>query len=139
MGGEGSPEAGAAKGPLYDPGRPLPRGPRSPCKGACSVSGSAGCSAGASPPGRRRRGGLPEARGIREAVMRLGPETAWQIALTAALLAVAEQDVRSLEGYLRDSWHEQWSHAMVVAATAGWLAVTYGRGDVERLFLAGLL
>lgn len=80
-----------------------------------------------------------EARGIREAVMRLGPDTAWQLALAAALLAVAEQDVRSLEGGLLDSWHEQWAHAMVVGSTAGWLSVTEGRGDVERLFLAGLL
>src|SRR5262249_35592855 len=80
-----------------------------------------------------------EARGIREAVMRLGADTAWQIALAAALLAVAEQDVRSLEGGLRDCWHDQWAHAMIVAQAAGWLSVTEHRGDVERVFLAGLL
>lgn len=82
--------------------------------------------------------GRGRVQGVREAVMRIGPAAARQIAISAALDGMVEAQARALPPSLSGLCRRQWSHALTVAQSAGWLT-SMAPGDIERAYLSGLL
>lgn len=83
--------------------------------------------------------GHGEVRGVREAVMRLGLEAARQVALTAVMNALLDEEVRRQRRGYAAACRSLWLHSMSAAPAAGWLAMSSGRGDVESAFVGAML
>lgn len=76
---------------------------------------------------------------IRDAVVRLGARETAQAVSAVSVRALFDLETRASQDLFPGQWHRQWHHAMVCGFTASWASMTFHKGDMDRVFLCGML
>jgi HD-like signal output (HDOD) protein len=76
---------------------------------------------------------------IRDAVVRLGARQTAQAVSAISARELFDLESRGSQELFADLWQRLWNHAMVCGFTSSWAAMVLRKGDLDRLFLAGML
>lgn len=76
---------------------------------------------------------------IRDAVQRLGAREVASIAVASSTRSLFDMETRVAHEQFAARARGLWHHSMTCAFTSGWLAMGFGRGQLDRAFLGGML